>query len=217
MKAKHGSETWKRIMDAEHGSGSCMQVAKAYNESGSGKMREIALHILDIAQNSIAAKASVVTIDIKEDSGEDTLRVSITDNGKGMSAETVEKVIDPFYTTRTTRKVGLGLPMLRQVALACEGSFEIDSQPGRGTKVSVSYKRSHIDRPPLGDMASTMLTILLGNEVVDYVYSHSAHGRVFSFESREMKELLEGVSFQTLEVYDWLKGFLTEGERSLTG
>jgi len=178
-------------------------------------MREIALHILDIVQNSIAAQASTVSVDIHEDTAGDVLRVSITDNGKGMSAETVAKVTDPFFTTRTTRKVGLGLPMLKQVALACDGGFEIDSEPGRGTKVSVSYRRSHIDRPPLGDMASTMLTILLGNEDVDYIYNHSSDGRVFSFESREMKELLEGVSFQTLEVYDWLKGFLYEGERAL--
>jgi len=180
-------------------------------------MREISLHILDIVQNSIAAEASVVSITIHEDMTGDSLSVSIADDGRGMTEEIAAKVTDPFYTTRTTRKVGLGIPMLKTTAIDCNGSFSIESEPGVGTTIGVSYQWSHIDRPPLGDMVSTMLAILTGNEVIDFIYRHSVDDRVFEFESGEMKELLDGVSFLSLEVYEWLKEFLTEGEKSLTG
>jgi anti-sigma regulatory factor (Ser/Thr protein kinase) len=178
-------------------------------------MRELALHILDIVQNAVSAGADTVTIVIAERAGDDRLSFSIADNGRGMDQDTVEKVTDPFYTTRTTRRVGLGLPLLKETSTACNGSFLIDSQPGVGTTVSATYQLSHIDRPPLGDMVSTMLAILLGSEDINFIYSHTKDGQAFSFASGEMKEILEGVSFQTPEVYQWLKEFLTEGENRL--
>ena len=178
-------------------------------------MREIALHILDIVQNSVAAGAGVIDITIREDRAADMLAVTIADDGRGMDAETVARVTDPFYTTRTTRKVGLGLPMLKMTAIACDGDFAIDSRVGEGTTVSVSYRWSHIDRPPLGDMVSTMLTVLLGDETTEIRYSHSDGDRVFAFASADMREALDGLSFQTPEVYAWLQDFLTEGEASL--
>jgi hypothetical protein len=180
-------------------------------------MRELALHILDITQNSLAAGAGVITVAIEDDPEKDRLTFSITDDGRGMDRETLARVTDPFYTTRTTRRVGLGLPMLKETALACGGSFAIDSQPGKGTVVTASYQRSHIDRPPLGDMASTMLAVLLGNEEITLRYSHRKGGLSFSFDSGEMKEILEGLSFQNPEVYQWLREFLTEGEKSVDG
>ena len=178
-------------------------------------MRELALHILDIVQNSVAAGASLITVSVEEDKIEDVLAFSIADDGKGMDQDTVAKVTDPFYTTRTTRKVGLGLPMLKASAHACMGSFTIDSAPGKGTTVAASFQWSHIDRPPLGDMAATMLSILLGDERVDISYSHRVGSQSFAFDSKEMKEALEGLPFQTPEVYQWLKEFLTEGEKDL--
>jgi hypothetical protein len=132
-----------------------------------------------------------------------------------MDQETVARVTNPFYTTRTTRKVGLGLPLLKETSTSCNGSFNIDSQPGAGTTVTAVYQRSHIDRPPLGDMISTMLTILLGNEDINICYSHEKDGLSFGFESAEMKEALDGLPFQNPDVYQWLKEFLTEGENSL--
>jgi hypothetical protein len=170
---------------------------------------------LDIIQNSVAAGAGVITVSVSEDRGEDVLTLSVADDGKGMDEETAAKVTDPFYTTRTTRKVGLGIPLLKTGALACNGAFSIVSKVGEGTVISASYQRTHIDRPPLGDMASTMLTALLGDEAIDFIYRHTVDGQSFSFASREMKELLDGLPFQTPEVYDWLKGFLAEGENSL--
>ena len=178
-------------------------------------MRELSLHILDIVQNSIAAGAGTVTIRVQEDSTADRLSLSVADDGRGMDEETIAKVTDPFYTTRTTRKVGLGIPLLKTGAIACEGDFSIESRLGEGTVITASYRRSHIDRPPLGDMVSTMLTILLGDEGVDYVYSHDLDGAQFAFASSEMKELLDGLSFQNPDVYAWLKEFLTEGEMGL--
>ena len=178
-------------------------------------MKEISLHILDIVQNSVSAGASTVHIAVEEDSILDLISVKITDDGRGMDSETVLRVTDPFYTTRTTRKVGLGLPLMKSTAIDCGGSFAIDSAPGQGTIVNASWRRSHIDTPPLGDMVATMLTILLGDETVDFLYKHSIDDRVFEFESREMKEALDGMSFQEIEVYDWLKSFLGEGEANI--
>ena len=178
-------------------------------------MRELALHILDIVQNSVAAGAGTVTITVDEDMGADRLTFSIADDGRGMDQETVAKVTDPFYTTRTTRKVGLGLPLLKETSTACNGSFAIDSQVGVGTTVTAMYQHSHIDRPPLGDMVSTMITILLGNEDINIRYNHQKDSLSFSFESRDMKEALEGLSFQNPDVYQWLNEFLAEGEQSL--
>lgn len=178
-------------------------------------MREIALHILDIVQNSVAASASVISITIVEDRNTDRLSLTITDDGKGMDPKTVERVTDPFYTTRTTRKVGLGLPMLKMAAVASSGSFSISSKVGEGTTVEACYQLSHIDRPPLGDMVSSMLAILLGNEAMNILYSHTVDERIFAFESREMKEALDGLSFQTPDVYTWLKEYLTENEEML--
>ena len=178
-------------------------------------MKELSLHILDIVQNSVAAGAATISVDVDEQRGDDRLTFSVADDGRGMDPETVAKVTDPFYTTRTTRKVGLGLPLLKETSTSCNGSFSIDSKPGEGTTVTASYQWTHIDRPPLGDMASTMLTILLGNEDVDIKYSHRKEQLAFSFESKDMKEVLDGVSFQNLEVYQWLKDFLTEGEAGL--
>ena len=180
-------------------------------------MRELALHILDIVQNSVAAGASAVGIEIDEDrdKAKDLLSIAVIDDGRGMDEDTIAKVTDPFYTTRTTRKVGLGIPLLKTGALACGGDFAIESRLGEGTTISASWQWSHIDRPPLGDMVSTMLAILLGSEEIDFRYRHRVGAETFAFESAEMKEALDGLSFQTPEVYEWLKAFLTEGEASL--
>ena len=180
-------------------------------------MRELALHILDIVQNSVAAGATNVTITVDEQTESDRLAFSITDDGRGMDQETITKVTDPFYTTRTTRRVGLGLPMLKQTSTSCNGNFFIDSVVGAGTTVTAIYQWTHIDRPPLGDMVSTMLVVLLGNEEINIGYRHKKDRLSFSFESREMKEVLDGLPFQNPDVYQWLKEFLTDGEGSLEG
>jgi hypothetical protein len=178
-------------------------------------MRELSLHILDIVQNSIAAKAKNIGIHILESKRDDYLLITIRDDGKGMSQDQIEKVMDPFFTSRTTRRVGLGMPMLKATAQACEGDVTVESEVGRGTEIRAEFKMSHIDLPPLGDMASTLVTLILGSQNINFVYDHSTDTNAFSFTTAEMKEALGDLSFGHPEVLKWLQGFLAEGENSL--
>lgn len=178
-------------------------------------MREISLHILDIAQNSITAKASLVEISVDEDITGDTITVMIRDNGKGMSEDMVRRVTDPFTTGRTTRKVGLGIPLIKLAAEMTGGSFEISSVLGLGTTLTAVFGYSHIDRQPLGDMAGTMLSLITAHEAIDFLYIHKVDERTFIMDTRELKKVLGGVSFNEPEVYIWLSEYLSEGEAEL--
>jgi signal transduction histidine kinase len=133
-------------------------------------VREIALHLLDIAENSVAAQAKTVFIAVCEDLPADRLSASVKDNGKGMDAETLASVVDPFVTSRTTRKVGLGIPLLKAAAEACDGQLQIASQLGKGTTLEVEFRRSHIDRMPLGDLGSTILTLVVAYLQIHWLY-----------------------------------------------
>lgn len=178
-------------------------------------MKELALHILDILHNSIAAGATLVEVTVVEDTMEDILEFSITDNGKGMSPEFVQKVIDPFTTSRTTRKVGLGIPLLKQAAEECGGGLSIESEVGVGTTVTARFVHSHIDRQPLGDMAETMHGVMTSFENVDFVYTHTVDGNTFSVDTREIKKILGGVPLNAPEVLLWLLEYLRDGENSV--
>ncbi len=178
-------------------------------------MREIALHILDIVQNSVVAGATRIEVDICEDIPKDTLTVVITDNGCGMTKEFLEKVIDPFTTKRTTRKVGLGIPLYKAAAEATDGSFDIQSEAGKGTVVTAVFGYSHIDRQPLGDMADTMLGLFTSYENIDFLYRHKIGDKIFEVNTAELKEVLGDVPFSAPEVYLWLSEFLKEGEQEL--
>lgn len=135
-------------------------------------MEDLSLHILDIVENSIAASATRIRILITEDTQRDLLSLEISDNGRGMDAETQKKALDPFYTTRTTRRVGLGLPLLAQAAREGGGHFELDSETGRGTTVKAVFQLSHPDRKPLGDIAETLQTILSGRPELDLRFEY---------------------------------------------
>ncbi len=178
-------------------------------------MKEISLHILDIMQNSVVAEATLVELTISEDADNDILKFTIKDNGKGMSEEFLKNVIDPFTTSRTTRKVGLGIPLLKLAAEKTGGGIEISSSQGVGTEITATFGLSHIDRQPLGDMAETMLGIITSYTDVDFIYSHSVDGREFSLDTREIKEILGGVSLTEPEVLLWLKEFLNENEKGI--
>ncbi len=174
-------------------------------------MRELSLHILDIAQNSIAAEAETLRIAIIEDLFKDSLTIKIKDDGTGMDAETVKKVIDPFYTSRTTRKVGLGIPLFKLSAEQCDGMFDIKSQLGVGTEIIAEFKHSHIDRVPLGNMTDTLITIINASDHMNLIYTHSYNGNCFTLNTKEIKKLLDGVSINTIDVIKWLKEYITEG------
>ncbi len=174
-------------------------------------MRELALHILDVLENAIEAGATRIDLTIREDTAEDLLVIEVVDNGRGMDDQTLRRVGDPFYTTRTTRHVGLGIPLLRAAAHRCNGALAIASQPGVGTRLHVTFQRSHIDRAPLGDMRATLLGALLSDREVDLRYQHRVDGREFAFDTAEMREALQGVPLSHPAVREWLEGFLAEG------
>ncbi len=174
-------------------------------------MRELSQHITDLIENSARAGAHRIEITVVEDLQADSLVVRVADDGCGMPQEEVGKVIDPFYTSRQCRKVGLGLPLLAAAAERCEGSVEIASEPGRGTSVVARFRRSHIDRPPLGDVRSTLLTALVGHSEVDLVYKHRANGHSFELDGAAIRRELEGIPLSHPSVLRWLDRLLSEG------
>ena len=180
-------------------------------------MQDLSLHILDLCENSLAAGARLVTVVVEQRPGEDRLTVSVRDDGRGMTAEQLRRVCDPFYTTRTTRPVGLGVPMFRLAAELTGGSFSISSQPGRGTEVRAEFVPSHIDCLPLGDMAATMCTLISGSPGVDFVYTRLYDDRRFELDTRRMRGILGAVPLNTPEVLDWVGGFVRENEAHAAG
>lgn len=178
-------------------------------------MRELSLNILDIAQNSIAAGASLTEILVKEDTVKKELLIGIYDNGKGMTAEQVENVQDPFYTTRTTRKVGMGIPLFKMAAEQTGGSFKITSQVGVGTRVEALFKTDSIDFTPLGDMEATISTIVSMNEDKDFIYIRSVDGKEFEFSSAEIKQILDGVPLSEPSVIMWIESYIKENTEEL--
>jgi anti-sigma regulatory factor (Ser/Thr protein kinase) len=184
-------------------------------------MRELALHILDVVENAIEAGAQQVDLAVVEDLASDRLTITIRDDGRGMDAATLNQVRDPFFTTRTTRHVGLGIPLFAAAAARCAGNLTIESMPGQGTTVAATFKYSHIDRAPLGDMAQTLMCILMRGANVDLHYVHrviaGARGNehLFEFDTREIKQELGGVSLSYPDVREWLSEFIAQGEQLL--
>lgn len=178
-------------------------------------MEELSLHILDIVQNSIAANAELIEIEVIENEAEDLLDITVTDNGSGMDGKMLERVMDPFTTGRKTRRVGLGIPLLKLAAEMTGGGLTLESEQGRGTKISARFGYSHIDRQPLGDMVSTVHQLVTANENVDFRYIHRVADREFCLDTREVKEILGGVSLKANEVMVWLLDFLKENEEAL--
>jgi hypothetical protein len=150
-------------------------------------LRELSLHILDIAENGITAGADCIQIEVNEKRAEDLLTIVIEDNGRGMPADKFQNPTDPFITTRKTRRVGLGLSLLAAAAERCEGNMAIDTKPGRGTRVEASFRYSHIDRAPIGDMAATITTLIMGNAQIDFVYTHIIDNNEFVLDTRQLK------------------------------
>ncbi len=171
-------------------------------------MEELSLHILDVVENGTAAGATLVRVEIEENSDEDRLVIRIEDNGRGMDPEAAQQAVDPFVTTRTTRRVGMGLPLLRQATEDAEGSFVIRSQPGKGTHVTATFQASHLDRQPLGDLAETMVTLILGNPDIDFVYEHTIDGAKTTLDTREVREQLGDVPITDPAVLGLIRNLL---------
>ncbi len=180
-------------------------------------MRELSLNILDIAQNSISAGASLITIEVEEKTTDKTLCIGIYDNGKGMSEEQVKSVIDPFFTTRTTRKVGMGIPLFKMAAEQTGGNLTIKSELGVGTRVHAVFKTDSVDFTPLGDVAATVQMLISMNTDRDFIYRRSVDGKEFILDTREIKEILGDVPLDAYEVSQWLVDFINDNTKELYG
>ena len=151
-------------------------------------MEDLSLHILDIAENSISAAAKRIEIRIDEDKVKDLLTVEIKDDGRGMDEQTLQKVLDPFFTTRTTRKVGLGLSLLAQATRESDGKIELSSGPGKGTTVKAVFRLSHPDCKPIGDVHETIRALVAGYPDTDFLYEHKKNGSIYRFDTRETQK-----------------------------
>lgn len=178
-------------------------------------MNDLAMHILDIVQNSISAGATLIVIIVEENIKEDILIISIQDNGKGMSQEQVLKLADPFFTSRTTRKVGMGIPLLKQSAMQSGGDVNIESQVGKGTVVKATFGYSNIDRPPLGDVSNAVILLVSSNPDIDFVFKYSYNGEEYVFDTKEIKEVLDGLPLNNPTVIKSLYEMVTENVNSL--
>ena len=175
------------------------------------------MSVLDIAENSARARASLVQITIAIDTEADLMTLVIEDDGCGMTPEQVERVMDPFFTTRTTRKVGLGVPFLKEAAEAAEGSLTIESEVGKGTRDTATFRWSSIDRMPLGDISATIQQLIVYHPDTDFLYTYSYNGASFSLDTREMREILGGVSLAEPEVAAYILEYLEENKRDIDG
>ena len=180
-------------------------------------MKELSLHLLDIAQNSLAAGAQHLGIALTED-GAGLLEITVSDDGRGMTPELLAHVTDPFTTTRTTRKVGLGLPLYRLAAEQTGGSLSIQSAVGRGTVVTAVFCRTHLDCPPLGDLAGTVALLIQGSPGVGLTYRHTTPAGTAALSTAELNDALgEGVSLSEPAVFAWIRDYLSEQEAQLEG
>ena len=174
-------------------------------------MREIALHLLDIGENSVAAGAKRVDLTVREDTANDRLNIVVLDDGKGMDKDLLARVTDPFVTSRTTRKVGLGIPLLKAAAESCNGYLRIDSAPGEGTRLEADFQHSHIDRMPLGDLAGTMLTLLVAFPQVRWIFDYSVGERQFLFDSELIVKELGDIPITEPSILTFVKSVLQQG------
>ena len=181
-------------------------------------MKEISLNILDVVGNSIKAQAARIDITIVESTERDALELSIVDDGCGMAPEFLARVTDPFTTTRTTRKVGLGLPLLKMASESCNGSFSINSVQGQGTQVYASFQLTHLDRMPLGNMAETIVTLISACDSIRYVYTHQTDEDTFVFDTEEIRNTLgEEIPLSTPEVLAWIQDYVKENLEKIKG
>ncbi|MDR0661006.1 MAG: ATP-binding protein [Prevotellaceae bacterium] len=178
-------------------------------------MKDLSLHILDIVQNSISAKATLIEIEVNEQPNNDTLTITITDNGKGMTPEQVIKVTDPYFTSRTSRKVGLGIPLFKQNAEQSGGKLSIISTIDVGTQIIAQFGYSHIDRPALGNIANAISLLVMSNPAIDFIYTHTINKESYLFDTREVKEILGDTPINNTQVVKMVEGMIAENINDL--
>lgn len=177
-------------------------------------MEDLSLHILDIAENSIAAGAKNISITVDEDISADLLTIEISDDGRGMNATAAKNATDPFYTTRTTRRVGLGLPLLLEAATAAGGSMEVKSSAG-GTWIKAVFLHSHVDRKPLGNMAETVTVLIATSDDIDIRYEHARNEKTLLLDTRDIREKIGGGPLNSVQALAVMRTYLTHEELTL--
>jgi hypothetical protein len=178
-------------------------------------VQDLSVHILDIVENSLAAGACRVEIRIEEDIPADRMTIEIIDDGRGMDEEMIKRALDPFFTTKTTRRVGLGLPLLAEACRMSNGQLCLQSCPGGGTTVRATFQHSHIDRKPLGNMGDTLVTLIVGHPEVDLLYEHRKGGKAFSLDTGELKSDLGEVPLNAPQVVPVLRSLILSGLEEL--
>lgn len=173
-------------------------------------MKDLSLHILDIVQNSTRANASLVKVDIEEDTERNLISITIKDDGSGMPSDMVKNVEDPYVTSRTTRKVGMGIPLFKQSAVQSGGGLHIISEIGIGTTIIATFQMDNIDTPPWGDLAGVIALLVSGNPTVDFFYSHSYNGVEYVFDTLSVKEILGDTPISEPQVANFLKTMIAE-------
>jgi hypothetical protein len=178
-------------------------------------MLELSLHILDIAENAVRAEARTVNITLTEEPAEDSLILEIRDDGNGMTRDELKRVLDPFFTTKKVRRVGLGLPMLAQASENAGGWFKIESEPLMGTTVRVAFQLSHIDRQPLGNLPGTLATLIAGNPQIRFIYRHCRNAKEYLLDTDEIKAQIEDIPINHIEVLKLIRKDVTEGLKEI--
>ena len=173
-------------------------------------MEDLSLHILDLVENSIEAGASKVEIKIREDTKADWLTIEIIDNGKGMTEEVLKQALNPFFTTKTVRRVGLGLSLFKDAAQEAGGDFDIQSRLGKGTRLKATFQLNHVDRKPMGDMIKTILTLIVGHPEIRYVYRYQKNGQIKRFDSASLFKGQDLTTLSTIEIIALSKKHLSE-------
>lgn len=174
-------------------------------------MEDLAMHMMEIIMNSIHANSHNIDIEIEDSEEKNTISMSIRDDGKGMTKEFLCKIVDPFITTRETRKVGMGVSFMKGLTEMCDGSFDIESEVGKGTLLKATVRRDNIDVPPIGDLGEMMMQCIMADENIDFVFSYKTDSDEFIFRTDEVKRELDGVSLLEPEILLWIKSYINEG------
>lgn len=178
-------------------------------------MLELAQNILDIAENSIRAGASFISVNINENTGDNLLTIEISDNGCGMNEQEINNALDPFYSTKKVRRIGLGLPLLADAAREAGGKLNLQSSIGQGTKVTATFTYNHIDRQPLGNMTATLVTIIAANPDIDVVYNHSRDNRHFTLDTRLLISEINDISICHPQIVKYIRKTIKDGLRKI--
>jgi hypothetical protein len=178
-------------------------------------MKELSLNILDIVQNSIRAQADEISIEINESASSDTYRINIKDNGTGIPDEVLKNISSPFVTTRTKRKMGLGIPLLKYHAELTGGGLVIGTSIGKGTEVEATFSCKHIDRQPLGDITGVILMLIAANEGIDFIYCHTTEIGKYKFSTQEVKEYLEVKTLNDRFLISGLRSMINENLKGI--